>query len=59
MDMDPIIICVRTNALHWWTYKAWAYGPSNIRGFEMAKAMRDIVLLGTLYRAKCRIQGRI
>lgn len=54
--MNPTIAIVRSNALYWWSYKSWAYGDKNIRGFEMKKAMAEIVLYGALYGAQQRLK---
>lgn len=50
--MNQIIACVRSNAQWWACYKLWLHGNPQMRGFQMARAMRDIVMLGVLYRAE-------
>ena len=50
--MNPLIALVRSNALYWWSYRAWQMGDPEKRGWEMHKAMRDIVLYAALYRVQ-------
>lgn len=52
--MNPTIAYIRSSALHWMSYRLWLYGDPEIRGFEMHKAMRDIVMAGVLYRVEAR-----
>lgn len=48
--MNPTITYIHKAALNWWVYKKWDCGDVHIRGFEMHRSMRDIILAATLYR---------
>lgn len=52
--ITPLMACIRATALHYATYKKWTCGAPNIRGYELHRSMRDLVLLCALYRTERR-----
>jgi|HubBroStandDraft_5_1064220.scaffolds.fasta_scaffold349773_1 hypothetical protein len=52
--MNPTLAYIRACALHWMSYKIWVCGSENIRGYEMHKSMKDLVMSAALYRVERR-----
>lgn len=51
--MTSLMQDIRTHVLWYWTYHKWN-GPQTIRGFELARARRDLMCLCALYRVENR-----
>lgn len=49
-----IMVCIRATAMHYATYKKWVVGDPQIRGYQMHLAMRDLMILCTLYRIEAK-----